>query len=75
MSKGLEQSRAEVRARKGYALALAVNPRGPDHLCSQVYAEDGATPEARALDQEDLRERRIRQSCHAGKERGDCPLA
>ena len=47
--KGLEQSRAEVRARKGYALALAVNPRGPDHLCSQVYAEDGATPEARAL--------------------------
>ncbi len=48
-SKGLEQTRAEVRARKGYALALAVNPRGPDHLCSQVYAEDGATPEARAL--------------------------
>ena len=47
--KGLEQSRAEVRARKGYALALAVNPRGPDHLHSQVYAEDGATPEARAL--------------------------
>ena len=47
--KGLEQTRAEVRARKGYALALAVNPRGPDHLCSQVYAEDGATPEARAL--------------------------
>lgn len=47
--KGLEQSRAEVRARKGYALAHAVNPRGPDHLHSQVYAEDGATPEARAL--------------------------
>jgi aldehyde:ferredoxin oxidoreductase len=47
--KGLEQSRAEVRARKGYALALAVNPRGPDHLHSQVYAEDGANPEARAL--------------------------
>jgi aldehyde:ferredoxin oxidoreductase len=47
--KGLEQSRAEVRARKGYALALAVNPRGPDHLHSQVYAEDGTTPEARAL--------------------------
>jgi aldehyde:ferredoxin oxidoreductase len=30
-------------------LAHAVNPRGPDHLFSQVYAEDGATPEARAL--------------------------
>jgi len=42
-------SRSEVRARKGYALALAVNPRGPDHLHSQVYAEDGTTPEARAL--------------------------
>ncbi len=48
-TKGLEQSRAEVRARKGYALALAVNPRGPDHLTSQVYAEDGTTPEARSL--------------------------
>ena len=48
-AKGLEPARAEVRARKGYALAHAVNPRGPDHLCSQVYAEDGATPEARAL--------------------------
>lgn len=47
--KGLEQSRAEIRARKGYALALAVNPRGPDHLHSQVYAEDGTTPEARLL--------------------------
>lgn len=47
--KGLEQSRAEVRARKGYALALSVNPRGSDHLHSQVYAEDGTTPEARAL--------------------------
>lgn len=47
--KGLEQTRAEVRARKGYALALSVNPRGPDHLHSQVYAEDGATPEAKDL--------------------------
>jgi aldehyde:ferredoxin oxidoreductase len=47
--KGLEQSRAEVRARKGYALALSVNTRGPDHLMSQVYAEDGTTPEARSL--------------------------
>jgi aldehyde:ferredoxin oxidoreductase len=47
--KGLEQSRAEIRARKGYALALAVNPRGPDHLHSQVYAEDGTTTEGRLL--------------------------
>jgi aldehyde:ferredoxin oxidoreductase len=47
--KGLEPARAEVRARKGYALAHAVNPRGPDHLFSQAYAEDGATPEAKAL--------------------------
>lgn len=48
-AKGLEQSRAEVRARKGYALALSVSTRGPDHLMSQVYAEDGTTPEARSL--------------------------
>lgn len=47
--KGLEQTRADVRAKKGYALALAVNPRGPDHLHSQVFAEDGTTPETRAL--------------------------
>lgn len=47
--KGLEYSRAEIRARTGYALALAVNPRGADHLHSQVYAEFGATPEARNL--------------------------
>ena len=47
--KGLEYSRAEIRARTGYALALAVNPRGADHLHSQVYAEFGSTPEALAL--------------------------
>lgn len=47
--KGLEYSRAEIRARMGYALALAVNPRGGDHLHSQVYAEFGASPEARDL--------------------------
>ncbi|MFA7672180.1 MAG: aldehyde ferredoxin oxidoreductase C-terminal domain-containing protein, partial [Sphaerochaetaceae bacterium] len=48
-SKGLEQSRAEVRVRKGYALSLAVNNRGPDHLTSQVYAEDGTSTEGREL--------------------------
>jgi len=47
--KGLETSRAELRVRKGYALGLAVNPRGPDHLTSQAYAEMGANPEALAL--------------------------
>jgi aldehyde:ferredoxin oxidoreductase len=48
-SKGLEQSRAETRARKGYALAFAVNPRGADHLHTQCYAENGASPAARML--------------------------
>lgn len=47
--KGLEYSRAEIRCRTGYALALAVNPRGGDHLHSQVYAEFGANADARAL--------------------------
>lgn len=47
--KGLEYSRADIRARTGYTLSLAVNPRGADHLHSQVYAEFGGTPEARAL--------------------------
>lgn len=45
-SKGLEMSSAEVRSAKGYALAFAVNPRGPDHLHTITYAEFGATPEA-----------------------------
>jgi aldehyde:ferredoxin oxidoreductase len=48
-SKGLEQSGVETRASKGYALAFAVNPRGPDHLHTECLAEKGATPEAVAL--------------------------
>ena len=40
-SKGLEQSRVETRSAKGYALAFAVNPRGPDHLHAQPIAEFG----------------------------------
>ncbi|MGA2460299.1 MAG: aldehyde ferredoxin oxidoreductase family protein [Candidatus Bathyarchaeia archaeon] len=48
-SKGLEQSSVETRSAKGYALAFAVNPRGPDHLHTQVFAEFGASPEALAL--------------------------
>jgi aldehyde:ferredoxin oxidoreductase len=48
-AKGLEQSRVETRLRFGYALAFAVNPRGPDHLMTEVVAESARTPEARAL--------------------------
>lgn len=40
-AKGLEQSRVETRSAKGYALAFAVNPRGPDHLHTQPIAEFG----------------------------------
>jgi len=48
-AKGLEQSEADVRARFSYALAFAVNPRGPDHLTSEVLMEAGYTPEVREL--------------------------
>lgn len=44
-AKGLEQSRVETRSAKSYALAFAVNPRGPDHLHSQPIAEFGVRPE------------------------------
>ena len=40
-AKGLEQSRVDTRSAKGYALAFAVNPRGPDHLHTQPIAEFG----------------------------------
>lgn len=40
-AKGLEQSRVDTRSSKGYALAFAVNPRGPDHLHAQPLAEWG----------------------------------
>jgi aldehyde:ferredoxin oxidoreductase len=48
-AKGLEQSAVDTRMAKGYALAFAVNPRGPDHLMTECLAEFGATPEARVL--------------------------
>lgn len=48
-SKGLEQSRCDVRYSVGYGLAFAVNPRGPDHLHTECYAERGATEAAKAL--------------------------
>jgi aldehyde:ferredoxin oxidoreductase len=48
-AKGLEQSAVDTRAAKSYALAFAVNPRGPDHLMTETYAEFGFTEESRAL--------------------------
>lgn len=48
-SKGLEQTRVEIRHRKGYSLAFAVNLRGPDHLHTECVAESARTPEAKAL--------------------------
>lgn len=48
-SRGLEQSMVDTRGSKSYALAFAVNPRGPDHLMTECLAEYGATPESRRL--------------------------
>ncbi len=48
-SKGLEQSRVETRVVKSYALAFAVNPRGPDHLHTECMAAGGTTGEMRDL--------------------------
>lgn len=45
-TRGLEQSRVETRGAMGYALAFAVNPRGPDHLHTECLAEFGMTVEA-----------------------------
>ena len=47
--KGLEQSRVETRVAKGYGLAFATNPRGPDHLYGQPMAEGGYSPEMREV--------------------------
>ncbi len=48
-ARGLEQSRVETRGAMGYALAFAMNPRGPDHLHTECLAEFGMTPEMIAL--------------------------
>lgn len=48
-ARGLEQSSPDSRAHKGYALAFATNPRGPDHLSAMPMAELGGSPGARAL--------------------------
>ena len=44
-SRGLEQSNVETRGAFSYALAFAVNPRGPDHLHTECLAEFGGTQE------------------------------
>lgn len=48
-SKGLEQSKVDTRVVKSYALAFAVNPRGPDHLHTECMAAWGASGASRAL--------------------------
>jgi aldehyde:ferredoxin oxidoreductase len=48
-AKGLEQSAIDTRSSKGYGLAFAVNPRGPDHLMTETIAEAGHSEEARRL--------------------------
>jgi len=44
--RGLEHSGVETRGAYSYALAFAVNPRGPDHLHTECLAEFGGTKEA-----------------------------
>jgi len=46
---GLEQSRVETRVSKAYALAFAVNPRGPDHLTAEPMLPEFTTPAAKEL--------------------------
>ncbi|MEO3993546.1 MAG: aldehyde ferredoxin oxidoreductase C-terminal domain-containing protein [Desulfurococcaceae archaeon TW002] len=48
-SRGLEHSRVETRIARAYALAFALNPRGPDHLHTETFAEFGFTEESRRL--------------------------
>lgn len=43
---GLEQSCPETRISKAYALAFAVNPRGPDHLTAEPMLPEFTTPGA-----------------------------
>jgi aldehyde:ferredoxin oxidoreductase len=48
-ARGLEQSRVETRSAFGYALAFAINSRGPDHLNTECLAEFGGDSEARRV--------------------------
>ena len=43
--KGLGMTSVDSRLTKAYALAFAVNPRGGDHLHSEVICQYGSTPE------------------------------
>lgn len=43
--KGLEISAVELRVSKAYALAFAVNPRGGDHLHTNIMCQFGGSPE------------------------------
>lgn len=49
-ARGLEQSRVELRGCFAYALAFALNPRGPDHLMTECLAEFGAGFTKHAVD-------------------------
>jgi len=51
-SKGLEHSRVDTRMNKSYALAFAVNPRGPDHLHTECIAARGTTGRMRDVVEE-----------------------
>jgi len=44
-ARGLEQSRMDTRIAKAFALAFALNPRGPDHLHTEIGAEFGGSKE------------------------------
>jgi len=48
-SKGMAPTGVAMQGAFSYALAFAVNPRGPDHLHTETMAEYGITPEARAV--------------------------
>ncbi len=49
---GLEQSCPETRISKAYALAFAVNPRGPDHLTAEPMLPESPTPAGAELMEE-----------------------
>jgi aldehyde:ferredoxin oxidoreductase len=48
-ARGLEHSRVETRIARAYALAFALNPRGPDHLHTETFAEFGFSEAAKKL--------------------------
>lgn len=48
-ARGLEHSRVETRIARAYALAFALNPRGPDHLHTETFAEFGFSDDAKKL--------------------------